>query len=667
METRHFILATAGHVDHGKSALVRTLTGTDPDRLPEEKRRGITIDLGFARCVLPSPTEPNVVFQLGIVDVPGHEDFIKNMVAGVGAVDVALLVVAADDGWMPQTEEHLRILEYLGVRRAVVALTKADLLPTEAARATARERVRGQLVGGALADAPVVPVSTVTGEGLGEIRAALAGVLASASPPRDVGKPRLPLDRVFTLRGIGTVVTGTLRGGVLGRGQTVVVQPGGQTARVRAVQSHRRETEVGRPGSRVALNLPDLPADPAVPGAPRRGDVVTLADLGSGAAATDTLDALLVRSGRAVSPGAAPALPLRSGLGVRVHLGSAHHAARVFLLDAPTLAPGERVLAQLRFGAPVCAFAGDRFVVRDASGRATLAGGLVLDPHAGRRGFHTDARRAFLGARAAGPDDVGVFLTTELSRTRVARHDGLLVPSGFSAVEIADALRRLADAGRVFLTPTLAADGPWWEALRTRAAALVDAEHTAHPERAGLPLIRLRAALTGTHGLPAAAAPVVPVVFEALTADLRTRGFAPSDVCIRRQSHRPVLPPRLQAAGERVRAALAAKPFEPPSRAALAPDASAQAALRFLLETGEAVELNAETVVLAGGFARMRATVVRHLREQGPATASELRQSLQTTRRIVVPLLERLDREGVTRREGDCRVLPKTGDAARSE
>src|SRR5213594_2033546 len=233
MSARNFIIATAGHVDHGKSALVKALTGIDPDRLPEEKARGITIDLGFAHLELPSSiNDPSATFHLGIVDVPGHEDFVKNMVAGVGSIDLALFVVAADDGWMPQTEEHLQILGYLGVNRAVVALTKIDLVENiEAVSA----RLREKLAGSPFAQAPIVPASVLTGRGLEELKAALIRVLADTPSPRDIGKPRLPVDRVFTLRGIGTVVTGTLTGGMFRRGQAVVIQPSGRTARIRSL------------------------------------------------------------------------------------------------------------------------------------------------------------------------------------------------------------------------------------------------------------------------------------------------------------------------------------------------------------------------------------------------------------------------------------------------
>ena len=282
MSTRHYIIATAGHVDHGKSALVKALTGTDPDRLPEEKARGITIDLGFARLELAARNHlgGEQIYDLGLVDVPGHEDFVKNMVAGVGSVDLALFVVAADDGWMPQTEEHLQILTYLGLERAVIALTKIDLVAGH--EASAIQQVRDQLRGTPFAAAPIVPTSVVSGRGLEELKTALTKVLAETPPPRDLGKPRLPVDRVFTLRGLGTVVTGTLNGGTLARGQAVVLQPSGQAAHVRSVQTHHHDVAAAGPGTRVALNLPELAvADKtAAAGEVARGQVVTLAGLG---------------------------------------------------------------------------------------------------------------------------------------------------------------------------------------------------------------------------------------------------------------------------------------------------------------------------------------------------------------------------------------------------
>src|SRR5213592_2701036 len=242
--TRYFIIGTAGHVDHGKSALVKALTGTDPDRLPEEKRRQITIDLGFAELNLTAPSGDKI--HAGIVDVPGHEDFVRNMIAGVGSIDLALLVVAADDGWMPQTEEHLQILTYLGVRRSVIALTKSDLGQID----NVHEQIRTQLRNTAFARSPIIPTSVRTGEGIESLKCALDSEFAAMQAQRDFGKPRLFVDRAFTLHGVGTVATGTLTGGQIRRGQNVVVQPQDFEARIRSIQSHGSELECAQPGMR---------------------------------------------------------------------------------------------------------------------------------------------------------------------------------------------------------------------------------------------------------------------------------------------------------------------------------------------------------------------------------------------------------------------------------
>ena len=632
---RHFIVATAGHVDHGKSALVRALTGTDPDRLPEEKARGITIDLGFARLTLPG-------LDLGIVDVPGHEDFVKNMVAGVGSVDAALFVVAADDGWMPQTEEHLEILAYLGVNRAVVALTKIDLAPDEHAAVAA---VRARLLASPFESAPIVPTSVVKNRGLAELQNALLHILSDAPAPRDIGKPRLPVDRVFSLRGVGTVATGTLTGGTLERGQAIIVQPSGRTAQIRSVQNHGRETDTAVPGTRTALNLPDLAATGDAPLA--RGEVITLPEFG-GTSPGRTVDVLLIRSTRGTSPLARPKFKDRTT--VQIHHGSAHWTARVSLVERGELPPGGQAIARLRCNRPVFAFAGDRFIVRDGSGRATLAGGLVLDPDPTLRSFRRAAQRRFLDRRAAAPTDAAEAVAALLERDHAAPRAGILRRSVFGPAEIDDGICQLIARGIVIPAGDFLADTAWWQTGRQRAASFVDAVHREHPEQVGCKLAELRAAIG--RKLPAAD------LFDILVTDLVARGeFIRVNTSIRRAAHRPRLPANLQTAGDRLRAALAAKPFEPPSRQDLASDGASRQALRFLFDTGEALALGPDLVLLEENFRRMQTIVVRSIRAAGPATTSDLRQILGTTRRVLVPFLEHLDRAGVTRREGDRRAL----------
>ncbi|MEP7306465.1 MAG: selenocysteine-specific translation elongation factor [Acidobacteriota bacterium] len=631
-DIQHFIVATAGHVDHGKSALIRALTGTDPDRLPEEKLRGITIDLGFAHLDLPSPQATASSFRLGIVDVPGHEDFVKNMVAGVGSIDLALLVVAADDGWMPQTEEHLQILTYFGVRRAVVTLSKADLTADEVGAVAA---IRERLQDSPFAEAPIVPASVVTGRGLAELKVTLAQVLSETPPPRDIGKPRLPVDRVFTLPGAGTVVTGTLFGGTLRRGQSVIIQPSGKPARIRRIQSHGRDVEASGPGTRTALNLADVDAVDGV----HRGDVVTLAGLGK---PSEVLDVLLDISPRA-------SRSLKGGVRVRVHHGSGNVAARVALGSGRELAAGGRAVAELRLEGPAFVFAGDHFTVRDWSEQHTLAGAVVLDPDAARKDFRSLERLSWLERAAGAVEDPARFLSARIAYAGAARRSDLLLKSRFSDEDLAAAVDRLVRDGALVAAGDIVVDAAAWQAATRKAVEIVDGAHRVHPEHRGVPLTDLRRALHGA--LP------LDELFDPLISSLCERDFVREGSFVRRASHRVELPEPLRAAGAKLAETLSLKPFDPPSRKELAPDVVSLRALRFLIETGEAVEISTELVMTVSSVAQATTLIRSFIRGHGPATVSELRQALGSSRRVIVPLLEYLDRTFVTLRQGDKRTL----------
>jgi selenocysteine-specific elongation factor len=627
--TRHFTIATAGHVDHGKSALVKALTGTDPDRLPEEKKRQITIDLGFAELNLIAPNGDKI--HAGIVDVPGHEDFVRNMIAGVGSIDLALLVVAADDGWMPQTEEHLQILTYLGVKRAVIALAKSDLGGID----IATDEIRIQLRGTAFEASPIVPTSVRTGGGIENLKSAIASELAAMRPQRDFGKPRLFIDRVFTLRGIGTVVTGTLTGGRFHLGQTIIVQPQKLPARVRSIQSHGVELDCAQPGMRTALNLPDVAIDRI-----KRGDVITDSDL----ALSSALVAQIERSPRLRAKEPA-ARPLKNGSSVYLHHGTLRVATRVTLIGPKTLEPGKKTTARLKLASPIFAFVGDRFVVRDASEQHTIAGGVVLDPDG--TNVRGTAQLELLSMRAGAPDEVDLCVRSEIRLRGFVPIRTLLNKSHFSAAEISNALMRLHRDNEIVLCEEIAADLEFWQKLRNQAIALIDNAHKQNPERLGLDLNNLRAVLRDQSGN----------VFEALIAELCADDFVRKGSAIARTSHRPVLPADLEPVERRIREALLRKPFDPPPRREVEPDRDAQHVLRFLIESEKVIEAGPDALLLRENFERMKARITEFISKNGPATVSELRQALESSRRIMVPLLERLDRDGVTRRVGDKRVL----------
>src|SRR5262245_6336446 len=619
---RHFIIATAGHVDHGKSALVKALTGTDPDRLPEEKKRQITIDLGFAALNVTAPNGDQI--HAGIVDVPGHEDFVRNMIAGVGSIDLALFVVAADDGWMPQSEEHLQILTYLGVQRAVIALTKSDLGRIN----VVTNQIREHLTDTPFGDSPIIPTSARTGTGIEKLVDTLATQLARTEPQRDIRKPRLFIDRVFTLRGIGTVVTGTLTGGSLHQGQQIVVYPTNVETRIRSIQSTRHELVLARPGIRTAINLPDLSVDQI-----KRGDVVTLAGHG---APTSTLIVRLEKSPR-LKGDKRVAHALKNGSSIYIHHGASRVAAKITFRESGPLAPGKERIAHLKLAAPILAFIGDRFVVRDSSEQDTIAGGIVLDPDGGMESLTSSVAL----------DNIDSWVRAVVARQGFARRENLLSKSRFSTDEISEALKNLEKKGGIIARQHIVADWDFWGKLRAQAIDLVDAAHNKSAERAGVDLRELRSAL-GIQDWE---------VFESLVADLCEGDFVRKGSVIARTSHRPTLPAQLQLVEKRIREILTAQPFDPPSRKAIESDPQARQVVRFLIENGDLTELALDVLLLRESFERMKSLMVQFISEHGPATVSQLRQALGSSRRVMVPLLERLDRDGVTRRVDDKRHL----------
>jgi len=646
MTEKHFILATAGHVDHGKSALVKALTGIDPDRLPEEKAREITIELGFAQLILDGPNEQR--FHIGIVDVPGHEDFVRNMIAGIGSIDLALFVVAAGDGWMPQTEEHLQILTYLGVERAVIAFTKSDLGD---ASSSITAQVRERLYDTAFARSPIIPTSVRTGEGIESLKSAVASELSTMQPQLDFGKPRLFIDRAFILRGIGTVVTGTLTGGRLHRGEGVVIQPQNFDARIRSIQSHGYEVEYAQPGMRTAINLPDVGIGDSL-GQIKRGDVITIADPSASlwashaSRASSTLVVLLEKSHR-LKPKDPAARPLKNGTSVNLHHGTSRFPAKIYLLDSDALEPGKQMIAQLKPESPIFAFLGDRFVLRDASEQYTIAGGVVLDPDGDRKEFRHEEKRKLLMARATAPDDVDLCVRSEIGLRGFVAIQGVLGKSHFSRAEIAEALLRLQRLKEIIVHGKIAANTGSWQALRNRATLLIDKALSKNPERIGFDLSQLRAALRDQAGH----------VFEALIEDMCSDDFVRRESMIARRSHQPALPATLRPAAAKIREALSKKPFDPPARREIESDRNAQRVLRFLIEGGEVIEIASDVVLSRENFERMKNAVADFISKNGPATVSELRQALESSRRTMVPFLEKLDRKGVTRRIGDKRVL----------
>ncbi|MGH7777786.1 MAG: selenocysteine-specific translation elongation factor [Candidatus Dormibacterales bacterium] len=609
----YYVVGTAGHIDHGKSTLVQALTGTDPDRLAEEKRRGMTIDLGFAYVTLPSGR------LAGIVDVPGHARFIRNMLAGVHGVDCVLLVVAADEGVMPQTTEHLDIVTLLEIERGVVALTKADLVDEdwrELVTADLAERLgRSSLAGSA-----VVPVSAVTGAGLDELRAELDTVL-ERMPGRPPGeRPRLPVDRVFTMGGFGTVVTGTLVDGPVRAGEALEVLPSGRRVRVRGLQQHGRQVDLAEPGSRVAANLTGVQKSEL-----RRGDVLARPD---SLRATRRLDASVTVLPD--SPG-----PLRHGAHLQLYAGTAEVGTRAIVLGQDSVEPGERGWVQLYLAAPIGAEAGDRFVLRRPSPSATIAGGRFADVAPRRHARLDPAVVASLQNREAG----GALLE------ELRKH-----PLGMPAVELARAARAEPSALEGLEARRV---GAWvfsneaWAAGARRAAAILAAYHREHPLRAGMPREELMSRL----GLGAAA-------FGAVLGGLVEEGvLAAGEQTVSDPAHR-VRPWSEDGPGARLLEVLSRVPVAPPSVAdALREAGAGSEVLRALVEAGEVVMMSPDVAFTKAGYESAVAAVKDLAASGGPVTVAALRDRLGSSRRPMLALMEHLDSERITRRVGDARVL----------
>ncbi len=617
---RHLILGTAGHVDHGKSALVRALTGTETDRLKEERERGISIELGFAALPLPGG------ITLGVVDVPGHERFVKQMVAGAGGVDLALLVVAADEGVMPQTVEHLEILQSLGVRDGVVAITKTDLVD-ETLAAVVAEEVRDLAAGTFLAEAPLVPVSAVTGDGLDALRAALRE-RAAAVPPREGDGPfRLPVDRIFTLPGAGVVVTGTCWSGRVQVGDTLVLEPGERRVRVREVQSHGRDVPVGHGGMRLALALHGVKRDEVT-----RGDQVTAP---GACTVTRRLDARVT-----LVPHFRGVMKHRS----RVHV---HHAGRevlgrVALLDAEQLSHEsgrDTALVQLFLEQPVVARPGDRFVLRFYSPLDTMAGGRVLAVDAPRRRrFDPDALAELAVLEQGRPEEI--FLQ------RLAEAAGAGLPrAGHEAFAGLDDV--LPVGKRLY-------HRPWAEATARRVAELLRDVVERKPLRGGLPREEARRKT----GFPGGAAEWA--AFCAAAGPLG--GWEVSGDRIVPQGGL-VLPPELQRVVDAAEAWLRDQGLAWPGEAALAAVPAVAAAghppdavLRFLAARGRAVAVTPTYHVHRDVLADLRGRLREALAGEAELSFAAFRELTGLSRKLGIPLLEYLDGVGWTRRRGDVRV-----------
>jgi len=628
------VVGTAGHVDHGKSTLIQALTGIDPDRLQEEKERGMTIDLGFAWLRLPDGLE------VSIVDVPGHERFIHNMLAGVGGIDIALLVIAADEGVMPQTREHVAILDLLGISNGVVALTKRDLVDDEWLELVQAD-VEDFLSTTVLRDAPIIACSAITRVGLDALIEVVQDLLQKERSRPNTGRPRLPIDRVFTVAGFGTVVTGTLIDGEMRLGQELEIQPGGLRSRVRGLQSHRKKLETVPAGTRTAINLTGLAVEDL-----RRGQV--LAAPGS-LKPTRAVDARLrlIRDGH----------PIKHNTEVSFHTGAAETLGKLALLDRDELQPGEEAWVQVRLQDEVALARGDLFVLRLPSPSRTVGGGTVVESHAKRHRRRQAAILEQLEVLAQGsPEDI---VLERLRAREPSDVEGLVTRSGLPAAEVRAAVARLLSMNDVLLVD--ASNGAarvdarsfvvtplGWQRLSEQVQSILSAYHAAYPLRRGLPKEELRTRLGAD-----------PRLFVRELERLKADGLATEDgPFVRLQSHVVAFSPEQQAQLDTLMEVLREADVAPPDRADL------EAELRISSEVvdaaiaeGRLVEVAADMIydltTLDGIIARIRADI----QANGPRTVAQIRDLLDASRKYTLALVTYTDEYKITRRVGDTRII----------
>lgn len=630
------VIGTAGHVDHGKSTLVKALTGIDPDRLKEEKQRAMTIDLGFAWLSLPSGE------SVGVVDVPGHQDFIKNMLAGVGGIDAALFVIAADEGVMPQTREHLAILDLLEIPRGVIALTKVDMVDDEDWLELVQADIAETVAHTVLANAPIMPVSALRGTGLKELTQTLDQLLAQAPPRPNRGRPRLPVDRVFSMSGFGTVVTGTLLDGQLQVGQEVEILPQRLKTRIRGLQSHKKTVDLAQPGSRTAVNLTGLSTQDL-----QRGNVLTTPGWLEPSQLIDVQLKLLPDSPR----------PLRHNQEVEVFSGATEVLGYTRLLGLRQLEPGQTGWVQLRLHERIPVIKGDRFIIRQPSPSLTIGGGVVVDPLPRRRHrrFRPDLLKHLDTLLAGTPEDV---LLADLDRRGPIPANTLIADSRLPAAVAAAALETLLNQDDVFSlvevgpinnlpnSKTLVASRTGWATLLAQITTILLDYHARFPLRLGIQRSELKSRLK-----------IETRLFnEAMQRGQQEGVLAATETTVRLSTHQVKFTPAQQAAIDKILAEFRRSPYNTPLPRDVAA-ALGEDVMLALIENGQLTRLSPEVILLTETYQDFVTWLKHYLGEHPTVNVAQVRDIFKTSRKYALALLEYTDEQRLTKRVGDERVL----------
>ena len=627
------VIGTAGHVDHGKSTLIAALTGTHPDRLKEEQEREMTIELGFGWLTLPNKEE------IGIVDVPGHRDFIENMLAGIGGIDAALLVIAADEGVMPQTREHLAILDLLQIPTGLIALTKTDLASDSEWLALVESDIRATTTGTVMQDAPIVRVSAKTKTGLNELLSTLAQILQEKPTRLDLGRPRLPIDRVFSMPGFGTIVTGTLSDGHLAIGDEVVILPSGHKGRIRGLQTHKKKEETAIPGSRTAVNISGIATEDI-----QRGEVVTYPKQYQPTRRVDARLHLLKNISQ----------PLKHATEVKVFVGATEMIANLRLLGTEILNHGEEGWIQLELRGPVVTVRGDRYILRRPSPGETLGGGVIVDhqPKGRHKRFDEKVLKSLASLAAGSPADILMEAALALNAAPVKE---IIARSRLEAETATQALGenleneqllQLENGNLTITSDVLVIAAPHWNVLQDKTIQMIQAYHKNFPLRRGIPREELKSRLK-----------IQARVFNALVKKLAYENIvveAGSALAI--AGHEIRFDSNQQAKVQGLMRRFASNPYSPPSikesQAEVGEDI-----YNALVELGKLKQLTPDVAFRAEDFEQMVGKVRTFITEKGQMTVADARDLFDSSRKYMLALMEHLDATGVTIREGDFRKL----------
>jgi selenocysteine-specific elongation factor len=629
------VIGTAGHVDHGKSSLIAALTGTHPDRLKEEQAREMTIELGFAWMTLPTGEE------VGIVDVPGHRDFIENMLAGIGGIDAALLVIAADEGIMPQTREHLAILDLLQVPAGLIVLTKTDLASDSTWLDLLETDIRGAVAETVLHDAPIIRVSAKNKMGLDVLIAELSRLLQEKPSRPDLNRPRLPIDRVFTMSGFGTVVTGTLSDGHLTVGDEVEILPSGHKGRIRGLQTHRKKEERAVPASRTAANISGIDADSI-----RRGDVLVHAGQYQVTRRVDARFQLLKDASTAVTHGDE----------VKFFAGASESIAILRLLGTDSLNPGEEGWVQLELREPLVAVRGDRYILRRPSPGETLGGGMIVDhqPKGRHKRFDEKVLRSLSSLAQGSPADVLLEAALALHAAGIKE---IVAKSRLASTQAEDALGELIQNGQLVLLEEGAARVtsdllgmalPHWNELRERLESSLDHYHQRFPLRRGMPREELKSRMQ-----------VAPRVFNAAIKKLAAANFlVDADGVVHRVGREIKFETQDQARIRDLMRKFEQNPYATPGIKECRSEVGDEV-FNALLDSGELVPVSQDVVFRRQDYQELTGKVGTAIRQKGQISLAEARDMLGTSRKYVQALLEHMDSTGLTQRDGDVRRLRK--------